>query len=199
MPRLLFITHPEVGADPAVPVPRWRLSEQGIARMRAFAGSGEADRVTAVWASAEAKAIEAAGILAAGLGLGLAVEPALGEMDRSATGYLPPHEFERVADTFFARPEESAQGWERAVDAQARIRGSVERIVVAHCDSGGDARGGDLAIVSHGGVGALLLCAWSGRPIARQADQPYQGHWFTAELPGCRLLQGWREIAPRRG
>ena len=55
------------------------------------------------------------------LGLTPIVIDGLGENDRSSTGYLPKAEFEAVADAFFARPEESVRGWERAVDAQRRI------------------------------------------------------------------------------
>ena len=100
----LFITHPEVVVDPHVPVTRWRLSDKGVARMRTFVASPVVERVGAVWASSETKAIEAAGLLAARLGLPVNVNPELGENDRTATGYLPPDEFEVVADAFFERP-----------------------------------------------------------------------------------------------
>ncbi|WP_112102217.1 hypothetical protein [Mesorhizobium hawassense] len=65
MASLIFTTHPEVVIDPLVPVERWRLSDAGLARMRQFAESPAVAKVTSVWASTEAKAIEAAGILAA--------------------------------------------------------------------------------------------------------------------------------------
>ena len=112
-----FITHPEVVIDADTPVPQWHLSDQGIRRMRAFASLHDLGKLSAVWASAETKAIEAAGILAGRFGLPVAVHPGLHENDRSATGFLPPPEFEKVADAFFAHPEQSVRGWERAVDA----------------------------------------------------------------------------------
>ena len=195
MARLIFITHPEVAVRPDLDVRRWRLSEAGTARMRVFADSAVVRDVSAIWASTEAKAIEAAGLLAAGLGLGVRVDPALGENDRSATGFLPPEEFEAMADAFFARPEDSVRGWERAVDAQARICGAVDRLVQGH---GGD---GDLAIVAHGAVGTLLACAWGNRAIGRDADQPFQGHYWTADLPAPDAPPNrptpWQPIAPR--
>ncbi len=191
MPRLLFITHPEVEIDPARPIERWRLSPAGVARMRAFAEGAEAAGVTAIRASTETKAIEAAGILAGRLGLGVSVDRDLGENDRSATGFLPPPEFEATADAFFARPGESIRGWERAADAQARVRAAVARAVAAHEGAG------DLAIVAHGAVGTLMLCHLLGRPIDRALDQPFQGHFWVAQLPGLRILHGWRPIAPR--
>lgn len=191
MSKLIFITHPEVIVVPDVPVTRWRLSPEGIARMRRFADGPVPAGVTAVWASAEAKAIEAAGILAARLGLGISVDPDLGENDRSATGFLPPDAFEAVADQFFAQPHESVRGWERAADAQARVRKAVDRIVAGHAGQG------DLAIVAHGAVGTLLWCSYRGQPTTRGADQPFQGHYWTASLPDRTVQHGWIPIAPR--
>lgn len=190
MARLIFITHPEVIVDPLVPIERWRLSEAGVRRMQAFAEDPVTADVTAIWSSAETKALEAAAILAARLGLSVEVDQRLGENDRSATGFLPPDEFERAADAFFAEPTKSFRGWERAVDAQQRVVTAVTSVLEAH-------KGGDLAIVAHGGVGALLLCALLGRPISRDMDQPSQGHYWVARLPDLRVEHSWRPIAPR--
>jgi broad specificity phosphatase PhoE len=192
MPIGFFITHPDVTVDPAVPVPAWRLSARGIARMRAFSGDAALAGLSAVWSSAEAKAIEAAGLMAAGFGLGIRVDPRLGENDRSATGFLPPPEFERTADAFFARPDESIRGWERAVDAQARVIGALDAIIATH-------REGDLAIVAHGGVGTLLLCHLLGEPISRRRDQPFQGHFFALDLASREILHGWRSYGDPAG
>jgi broad specificity phosphatase PhoE len=145
--------------------------------------------VTSIWASDERKAIEAAGVLGGGLRLGVAVEPELHENDRSATGYLPPAEFEQVADAFFAKPDASVRGWERALDAQARMAAAVERILT-------QAPAGDVAIVAHGAVSALLLCKQLGEPISRGFDQPHQGCYWTFERDGGRVLHRWRPIAP---
>ena len=190
MPRLIFITHPEVIVDPLVPIERWRLSETGVRRMQAFAEDPVTADVTAIWSSAETKAREAAAILASRLGLAVKVDERLGENDRSATGFLPPDEFERAADAFFAEPTESFRGWERAVDAQQRVVTAVTSVLEAHT-------GGDVAIVAHGGVGALLLCALLDRAISRDMDQPSQGHYWVATLPDLRVEHGWRPIAPR--
>lgn len=190
MASLFFITHPEVVIDPLTPVERWRLSDAGVARMRAFLASPMLDEVTAVWASTEAKAIEAAGLLAARFGIGVAVDRDLGENDRSATGFLPPKEFEAVADAFFADPARNVRGWESAADAQIRVRRAAERILARR-------GGGDIAIVSHGAVGTLLLCSYLGLPISRAFDQPFQGHFWTATLPDLTIQHRWRPIAPR--
>src|SRR5215217_2718243 len=158
-----FISHPEVVVDATVPVPRWHLSDTGIHRMRTFAGSPAVTGLSAIWASHETKAIEAAGILAASFGLAVCVHAGLHENDRTATGFLPPAEFEQVADAFFARPDESVRGWERASDAQRRVGDAVDSIL-------GNFRGQNIAFVAHGGVGTLLQCLYLGVPISRSYD-----------------------------
>jgi broad specificity phosphatase PhoE len=185
-----FITHPDVVIDPAVPVPDWPLSERGRARMAAALAAPWVAGVRAIYCSTEQKAIDGAAMLASHLGLSFVTHADLGENDRSATGYLPRAEFEATADLFFAHPTESIRGWERAVDAQARIVAAVGRILQAP-------PAGDVAIVAHGGVGALLLCALLGEPISRTRDQPPTasgGFRFAFEAATRRVVVGWERI-----
>ena len=187
MARLIYISHPAVEIRPDQPVPLWGLSAAGAARMRDFARSRVVAQVRRIRASTETKATEAAGILADHLGLPFSTDPALGENDRSATGYLPAAEFEATADAFFAYPETSVRGWERAVDAQARVVAALHRALADH-------RSGDLALVGHGAVGTLLWLALSGLPISRSADQPSPGHFWTASLPDLAPETGWTAL-----
>ena len=190
MPIIHFITHPDVLIDPAVPVPDWPLSPKGRARMEAALAADWVPAIRAIHCSTERKAIDGAEILGAHLGLPFATHHDLGENDRSATGFLPREEFEATADLFFAHPTQSIRGWERAVDAQARIVGAVERILAAPIP-------GDIAVVAHGGVGALLLCHLLDEPISRTRDQPPSaaGGWRYAFDAGTRrVVRGWERI-----
>jgi broad specificity phosphatase PhoE len=180
---ILYACHPEVVMDPAVPVPRWHLSDAGVRRMRAFAAALQ--RPDTVWASTECKAIEAAGILAARFGLPVQVHPGLDENDRSSTGYLPPERFQAAADAFFAAPDRSYQGWERAVDAQARVAAAWDGIVEAP---------GRIVIVGHGGTGTLLMCRLAGLPISRAHDAPRQGCYWAWDPAAGQLVHGWRAL-----
>ena len=172
-----FITHPNVVVSREVPVRRWPLSELGRQRMRAGLRQPWVKDIRAIYCSIEQKAIDGGKILASHLSLPFRQMEELGENDRSATGFLPPDEFERVADQFFASPHTSVRGWERAVDAQARIVRAVEQI--PDCD-------GSIAIVSHGAVGTLLYCHLAGEPIARRWDQPPNGGGTTIRVCGRR-------------
>jgi broad specificity phosphatase PhoE len=188
-----FITHPEVAVDPSRPVPDWPLSPVGIRRVALLLDRPWIRTVRAVFCSAERKAADMACTMADHLSLTPIIIEGLGENDRSATGYLPKPEFEAVADAFFARPEESVRGWERAVDAQRRIVEAVNRALIT-VPTG--APGEDMAIVSHGGVGALLLCHLKQVRISRAEDQPGQGggNVFSFDAATRRLLSGWRRI-----
>jgi broad specificity phosphatase PhoE len=144
---IYFVTHPEVVIDPAMPVPQWPLAERGRRRMRCLLSQDWMPHVAAIYCSTEQKAIDGATILSEALGMPFHPVVALGETDRSATGYLPKTEFEATADAFFARPRERIRGWERAIDAQARIRGAVEHLGAMTPGTG------PIVIVSHGGGG----------------------------------------------
>ncbi len=138
--------------------------------------------------STETKAVETASILAGALGLELETRAAMHENARSATGFLEPGEFETVANRFFAEPGKSVRGWERAVDAQARIVREVETVLADH-------QGGDVLIVGHGGVGTLLYCHFAGLPISRDHDQPPGGgNFFTVQRESCKVRHPWRPM-----
>ena len=55
---------------------------------------------------------------------------------------------------------------------------------------------GDVAVISHGGVGALLLCHLKGVPISRAEDQPGLGggNVYSFDAATRRLLIGWHSI-----
>jgi broad specificity phosphatase PhoE len=165
----LYITHPQVKIDPNVPVPKWGLSDIGRARAEQAAQSDWAKRLGRIISSDETKAIETAELLAAASGIAIEIAEDTHENDRSATGFLPPPEFEKAADWFFANPTESFKGWERAADAQARIVSAVERVLANHDPKV------PIAFVGHGGVGTLLKCYLAKTPIGRDRDQPGGG------------------------
>jgi broad specificity phosphatase PhoE len=190
MSTVHFITHPEVEIDPSVPVLEWRLSAVGLQRAVQLLQRPGIRSVRTVFSSAEPKAMDVATMLARELRLTPIIRADLGENDRSATGYLPKAEFETLADAFFSRPDASVAGWERAIDAQRRIVQAVDHALLL-------ARtGGDVAIIAHGGVGALLLCHLNHVPISRVEDQPGQGggNVFSFDAETRRLVAGWRRI-----
>jgi broad specificity phosphatase PhoE len=180
-----FITHPEVVIEASVRIEDWTLSSAGTARAgRLPILLNSPARVVS---SIERTALDTAHILARCWGTGVSTDAELGEMDRSATGYLEPDEFERTVELFFANPHESVRGWERAIDAQHRIERAVRR-QIRH------APGQDIAFVAHGGVGALLLASLTRASITRGLDQPGMGSYFTFDPGGWRLVAPWKRV-----
>lgn len=186
----VYLTHPQVAIDPDTPVPDWGLSETGRARVEALAGKPWVAGISRIVSSAERKAVETAEILARVAGCPVETVEEMGENDRSATGFLAPPEFEAAADRFFAEPEASYRGWERAVDAQARIVTAIDRTLETHDPAF------PILFVGHGGVGTLLKCHLAARPIARTEDQGPGGGGmvFGFSLVDRQLLCDWTPI-----
>jgi len=188
VPILYYVTHPQVQIDADVPVPEWGLSDVGRARAVAMLDQPWVGAIRRIVSSGERKALETAEILARHLHLAVEVRDRMHENDRSATGFLPPPEFEAVADQFFANPHSSVRGWERAIDAQNRVVSEVGAVL----DGDGV---GDIALIGHGGVGTLLLLSLSGREISREADQPAGGgNYFAYDIVARHVIHGWRPI-----
>lgn len=184
---LIYISHPDVVIDPDVAVPQWGLSDLGRARLTSMLDRpllAEAERIIS---SSERKSREAAGMIAAHLGLDVEERSATGETDRSATGYVSHERHEELADRYFAEPEESADGWERSIDSQSRVVDAL-RDVWSTDDGVGT------IVVGHGGVGTLLYCHLTGLDIDRRHDQPGQGHYWIFERAEQRVLHGWRAV-----
>jgi broad specificity phosphatase PhoE len=184
----LYITHPEVVIDPAVPMPRWGLSEIGTARARAFAARGLVPPGRPIFSSTERKAVELAHILADVSGGEVIEDELMGENDRSATGFLPAERFDAVVAQFFGDPDNGPDGWESARTAQQRIVDAVGRALKQ--------AGGPAVFCGHGAVGTLLKCHVGGRVIAQSEDQRVVawkggGNCFRFELEPPRLIGDW--------
>lgn len=183
---LRYVTHPEVQIDPSVPVPKWRLSEVGRRRALALLQQPWLAAVARIISSDETKAIETAELVARHARLTVEVRSDIGENDRSSLGFVPKAEFEALANAFFAEPEQSIRGWERAIDAQRRITRGLADLLTPTAK--------DVLVVGHGGVGTLWYCFLNGLPIARCHDQPGQGHYFSVDQQTRRATHAWRPI-----
>lgn len=163
----VYISHPQVNIDANVPVPKWGLSDIGRKRAETFAKRALIGPNTKFVSSGETKAIELAEILAHPATPD--IDESMGENDRSSTGFLPSDAFEEMANSFFARPNESVQGWERAIDVQERIVTAVKHHLATHKTAETQ------VFCGHGAAGTLLKCFIDNRPISRSEDQPAGG------------------------
>lgn len=191
--RALYVTHPQVRMDANVPVPLWGLSDEGRQRAGHFAQSGVVPQGAMIFSSRERKALELAELLASQAGTLVLSDHLMGENDRSATGFLPPELFEATADRFFAEPEHSIDGWERAIDAQRRI---VRTVTTALASVPPET---PAIFCGHGAVGTLLKCHVASRPISRSEDQTRTGgtgggNCFSFDLAAGKIGCEWTRL-----
>jgi broad specificity phosphatase PhoE len=189
---LRFVTHPQVRISADILVPRWGLSEVGRLRAEAMLKQPWLSRTTRLLSSDETKALETAAIVASATGLAIEVRHALHENDRSSTGFVPPDEFEDLADAFFGHPNQSIKGWETSAAAQTRVKAATADLL--------DDDDGDTVVVGHGAVGTLLLCDLLGVAISRAEDQVGGeaalggGNYWTFDRSTARVVHRWRPI-----
>lgn len=190
MASLIFITHPEVVIDPNQPITEWPLNAIGRSRMERFVRLLADRDVSAVYSSTEQKAMDGAAIVAESLDLSYETDGDLGENDRTSTGFIAPPEFWDVVREFFGRPHESIRGWERAIDAQARIVNTVSRILRE------DETSDDIVIISHGAVGCLLTAHLQKVEIGQESrpQHPGGGCFIVIDRDSFTLTQDWRAI-----
>lgn len=186
----LYVTHPEVVIDPNVATPRWGLSSTGRSRAERFANHPLVRDLTRLVSSTETKALELAAILAKGCDAPVDSGDKFDENDRRSTGFVPAARFEELADALFGRPDESAEGWETARDAQRRVVEGFTEVLASH-----DATR-PIGFTGHGAVGTLLKCHLGGLAIARSEDQrrignPGGGNVFVVRLSDRKLLTDW--------
>jgi broad specificity phosphatase PhoE len=187
-----YLSHPQVDMEPDRPVPLWRLSTVGRKRVEALLRKPWLQGIGRIVASAETKAVETAAMISSHLHVAVEIDEKMGEIDRSSTGYLEPSKFELAADQFFGEPEKSWGGWERAVDASARIEAAMERALDGSTDS--------TLFVGHGAVGTLFKCRIAGYPIARAYDQPPGGgNIYAFGIASRQLLCDWTPIEQFEG
>ena len=122
------------------------------------------------------------------VGLQVEVRSNTGETDRSSTGYVPHDVHEQLADEFFASPHLSAQGWERAVDVQARMVDALADLLSSTQD---------VLVVGHGAAGTLWYCAVAGLDIDRSHDQRSTGNYFAIDLATGKPMHPWQPIDQR--
>jgi broad specificity phosphatase PhoE len=154
MRKLILIKHASPLVIPGTPPEKWKLSEKGKESCGPLAEALREHQPTVIVASEEPKATETAQIVAAKLGLPFEATPELHEHDRSNVPHMRSGEFISHMEVFFRKREERVLGRESARQALDRFTAAIDGVLAAHPS-------GNVAVVSHGTVIALLLAQHS--------------------------------------
>lgn len=174
MRKLILIKHASPQLEPDQPPERWHLSDDGKAKCESLAKHLAAYSPAVVVTSDETKAIETGQIVAERLGVRHHSAPDLYEHDRSNVPQLRSAEFISMIELLFRRPNELVLGKETAVAALSRFRSALDEVLAEHPE-------GNVAVVSHGTVIALLL---------EKLDPKRRGFdvWRAMKLPSFAVL-----------
>ena len=179
--KLILVKHARPEVNPLVSSEQWSLGAEGRRSCVALAEAIRPHRPAEIVSSVEPKAEQTAQILSVQLGVPYRTAENLHEHDRSNVPHLDTREFISLMEVLFRDPSHLALGLETAVDALSRFEAAVDGIVQKSA--------GNIAVVSHGTVIALLAQARAGRePFAlwRAMAQP---SFLVFELPGWKLLE----------
>ena len=174
MRKLILIKHAPPEVEAGVPPEEWVLSERGRELCAPLAAAVRPHAPIVVVASREPKAAETGERVAAALGVPFETVDGLHEHDRSDVPHMPSREFISAVELFFRRPGELVLGRETAEGAEARFRQAVTRVLDA-------SPGGNVAVVSHGTVIALLAAKTAGQSAFRL--------WRELGLPSFVVLR----------
>lgn len=150
MRKLILVKHAPPEVVPETPSEKWTLSEKGRTLCVPLAERLAAHAPAVIVSSEEPKAAETAQLVAERLGVPWRTAPGLHEHDRSNVPHMRSGEFISMMELFFRKPAELVLGRETANQALARIEAAVREVVEANPE-------GNVAVISHGTVIALLL------------------------------------------
>jgi broad specificity phosphatase PhoE len=173
MRKLILVKHAPPGVVPDVPPERWVLSDEGRRCCIPLAEALRPHQPAALVSSLEPKAAETGQLVAARLGLSFATADGLQEHDRGNVPHLRSREFISMMEVFFRKPGELVLGRETAGEALRRFEAAVGRVLTDHPD-------GNVAVVSHGTVIALLVAKYGQR-------KPFE-LWRRMGLPSFAVL-----------
>jgi broad specificity phosphatase PhoE len=188
MRKLVLIKHAAPLVIPGTPSEKWKLSDKGRESCPALAEAIRGFTPTVIVSSEEPKASETAELIGKALSVPVETAADLHEHDRSNVPHLRSGEFISMVEFFFRKPAERTLGRESADEAFERFDAAVESVLQKHPD-------GNLAIVSHGTVIALLAerrAQKSGFALWREMALP---SFLVFDLPDWRLEQTIARLA----
>jgi broad specificity phosphatase PhoE len=181
MRTLTLIKHARPQVDPRTSSDQWTLADEGRAAAAALAELLRDRSFAVIVSSTEPKARQTAEVIGTRLGRPVRTAEGLQEHDRRSVPHMDSREFISMVALFFREADQLVLGDETADEAYHRFAAAVDRVL--------EEEPGDVAIVSHGTVIALLAERRAKQdPFAlwRRMGQP---SYIVFELPGWKVRE----------
>ena len=178
---VILIKHAEAVLTAEVTAEHWQLSDRGRQQCLPLADRLAPHSPSIILSSTEPKAIETGQLISRRLKLPFDTALGLHEHDRSNVALVPREHFEQEMRRFFINPHDLVYGRESAEETKSRFLASVARVCREN-------PAGNLGLVTHGTVIALLLAAANQRDpfdLFRQLATPS----FAIVEPGTWRIQ----------
>lgn len=182
MRKVVLVRHAAPAIRTDVASEEWVLSPDGRDAAVRLAEELRRSPPVAIASSPELKALETARILARAHAVDVSVYDGLREHQRRTVTHLPKEVWERSIAELFRRADDVVFGEESARAALTRIRAAVFHIMRAHPR-------GDLWIVTHGTVLALLLGSITGEDAHRIWQRMPLPCWCVLSDPPLTVLE----------
>nr|WP_321979879.1 histidine phosphatase family protein [uncultured Cohaesibacter sp.] len=187
-----YLIHPQSLDTLSSPQGACALDDDARARAEAFARSGLLDGTAYIFSSSHAITRQTASVIGDLLSILPIVDAEMDESDTLISDALPEMGLvDRFKSLFSPKKEQAASQGESAMDAQDRIAAAylsaMERVLTSGMR-------GDVLMVGHGGVGALLFCYLSGQGIGAEFTPPPSGYYFTYDWGARKMLHGWQAM-----
>ncbi len=176
---LMLVRHAAPVIEPERAAAEWVLSPEAIDDVHELAHRIDPERLVEIVASSEPKAASTAEVLARALGTTWRVADGLHEHERGVLPWMAEDAWRDLLAELFARPDALVFGLEPADQALQRFREAVRSVLAT-------AGAGDVVIVTHGTVMALLLAEITGADAFEI--------WSGLQMPDVRSVP--RELLP---
>lgn len=160
----------------------WPLSPEGEAQADALTGAPFWENVSALYSSPEGKTLATVRPASGKDRLEIREDHRLREARRPARWY---EDYDSVARRYLENPESPPEGWEDAMEVEARVRECVEELAERHAGEG-------IAVCSHGLAPVLYL---SGLPSVKQNIFDF---WRVVGFCRVAVVEGGDLAAPFR-
>lgn len=174
MSKIYYITHPLAKIEPDKPNTEWSLLEDSEEELERLSVMDFWKDIDLVFSSPEKKALQTAEYIKEHNNINYDVSDDLNEVRRESYQFVELQKYLKQVEDFYLHPEDSCNGWEKAVDAQKRLINFLDKIMVEDKD---------IAVISHGIIGTLLAC------YLKKVDPTFNE---DPKVSGCMMVVDWK-------